>query len=137
MATDNNNNTADSIKKLEDTAGQAIESLKATYEQGRVAAEDKIREFPFAAVAGAAAFGFIFRFGVIRGLLGMVFRLAAFSVKPLLITAAIMKVADLMKESAPAAARPTPPSGTRKKAVKASAPLELIDAPEIENPVLR
>ncbi len=132
MSTDK---SADSIKKFEDTANQAVEALKATYEQGRVTAEEKIREYPIAAVAGAAAVGFIFRFGVVRGLLGLTLRLAGLSVKPLLIVAALMKVVDLMKEVNPPAAPSTTTSG-RRKAVKSSAPLELVDAPELENPVL-
>jgi hypothetical protein len=126
--------TSDSFKKLESSAVDSMESLKATLEQGRQTAEDKIREYPLAAVAGAAALGFVFRFGVFRGLMGLIFRLAIFSVKPALLVAALMKVVELMKDAAPAA---SPEAPTKKKAVKSTHPLDLVDAPEIENPVLR
>jgi predicted lipid-binding transport protein (Tim44 family) len=121
-------------KSLEDSANDAMKSLRSALDSGRVTAEDKVRESPMAALAGAAAIGYLFRLGIIGSLLGVVFRLVTILAQPLLIGAAIWKLMNMMQESEKSSGDVSNiKSASTSKPRVISSPLE---AAPLENPVL-
>lgn len=123
----NNNST----NKIEDTANDMLEVLRSSMDQGLSTTEQKIRENPLAAVGIAAGAGFIFRFRVIRSLIGAAVTVALFLIKPAILVVAVMRLVDMLKEVSPEEeASKSTSTGKRVASNRKSSPkLEMVDSP--------
>lgn len=121
---------------LEASANDALKSLKSALDTGRTTAEDKVRENPMAALAGAAAIGYLFRLGIIGSLLGITFRLVTILAQPLLIGAVIWKLMNLLQQSEAGSSEPLNLKSTASKKPRATTTSSPMESAPLENPVL-
>lgn len=86
---------------LESSASEVLDSIGKSSKECLQNCGEKIRNAPFAAVAGAAAVGYLFRFVPIGLLLSGLIRLLLILAKPVIISFGVVKLYEFFRSERP------------------------------------